>query len=141
MLQYGALFFPNKHKNLLKNPCFFHLPCSCCHLLIMRPSNKKRLSEQHPWYADDSDDDKKALKLSLACVQVRVAVGFGLVASEQNHVDEGDEDGRGTTFRQHECGWVRVGIIPIVGEQKNMTYLLLLKFKRLRRSEPDLHVG
>ncbi len=80
----------------------------------MRPSNEKRLSEQHPWYADDSNDDKKALKLSLACVQVRVAVGLGLVASEQNHVDEGDEDGRGTTFRKHECGWVRVGVIPIV---------------------------
>ncbi len=86
----------------------------------------ERLCQQHDWHARQRDDHQELLYEGLAGVHVaRVAVGLGLVLPEQDHVDEGDEDGRGAALRVVELlggevlGLVRVGVVrrPLVEHQ------------------------
>ena len=87
----------------------------------MRPSNEKRFSEQHPGHTDDGHYDEQTLKLSFAGVQVsRLAALTHLVAPEQDHVDEGDENGGRATFGQGEGFFDIVGVVfcPLDEHQK-----------------------
>ena len=80
-------------------------------LLIVSLLQHERLGQKHPGDAEKGYDDEDALDLSLASVDVRVAAGFGLVGSEEEHVDEGDEDGRGAAFGQSELVVDLVGVV------------------------------
>ena len=78
----------------------------------MCPSNEKRLGEQHPGHTDNGHYDEQTLKLSLAGVQVpSLAALTHLVAPEQDHVDEGDENGGRATLRQGKGFFDVVGVV------------------------------
>jgi len=82
-----------------------------CSFLTVRPLQHQRLGEEHPGDADEGDDDKNALDLALAAVDVRIAAALCRVGPEQDHVDEGDEDGGGAALGEPELFLDLVGVV------------------------------